>query len=268
MEVVVQKYGGSSLATLEAISQVAARIAAHRSDVGHMVVVVSAMGDTTDELLALAHAVNPCPPVRDLDLLLATGEIKSAALLTLALHALGVPARALTGAQAGIITCDTHGAARVVSVDPGGILAALTSGDVAVVAGFQGTSRRGAFTTLGRGGSDTTAVAVAAALGARACDICTDVDGVYTADPRRDPSARLLPSLTYNEMLALVDAGAVVVHREAVALARDAGIVLHVRSASATRPGSVIGPAGVPYVVVGASGPMWDGVDTSTAGGG
>lgn len=228
---VVHKYGGSSVADLDKLQRVAARIAeAHAA--GHEVVaVVSAMGNTTDELLALARAVAPRPDRRELDMLISVGERVSMALLAMALRELEVPAVSLTGSQSGIITDEAHAEARVVEVRPARLRAVLASGRVAIVAGFQGVSRDREVTTLGRGGSDTTAVVLAAALEADWCEICSDVDGLWSADPRLVPAARKLPELSVEEALALSRGGARVLYEEALRYARDHGLSLRARSA-------------------------------------
>ena len=209
MPLVVQKYGGSSVADADRIRRVAARIVDTRKAGNDVVVVVSAMGDTTDELLELAEQVSPLPPGRELDMLLTAGERISMALLAMAIASLGLEARSFTGSQAGVITDSVHGKARIIDVTPGRIRGALDDGAVAIVAGFQGVSQDTKdITTLGRGGSDTTAVALAAALSAEVCEIYTDVDGVYTADPRLVPTARKLDRISYEEMLEMAACGA------------------------------------------------------------
>ena len=209
MGLIVQKYGGSSVADAEGIKRVAARIASTKRAGQQVVVVVSAMGDTTDNLIDLANEVTPIPAGRELDMLLTAGERISMALLAMAIGNLGLEARSFTGSQAGIITDSTHGRARVIDVTPGRIKEALDDGAIAIVAGFQGISQDTKdVTTLGRGGSDTTAVALAAALDADVCEIYTDVDGVFSADPRVVPMARKLKSVTYEEMLELAASGA------------------------------------------------------------
>jgi aspartate kinase len=239
MALVVQKYGGSSVADAEAIKRVAQSIAATCRD-GHSVcVVVSAMGDTTDELMELAEQVSPLPPARELDMLLTAGERISMALLAMAIANLGLSARSFTGSQAGVITDSTHGRARIIDVTPGRISAALEAGHVAIVAGFQGVSSDTKdITTLGRGGSDTTAVALAAALGAQVCEIYTDVAGVFTADPRLVPTARRLERVTYEEMLELAASGAKVLMVRCVEYARRYAIPVHVRSSFVSQPGT------------------------------
>jgi aspartate kinase len=229
MPVVVQKYGGSSVADVEKIRKVAAKIAARRQAGDPPCVVVSAMGDTTDELLALAKAIAQAPPHRELDMLLSAGERISMALLSMALQELGVPAISFTGSQSGIITTEDHANARIVEVRPHRVQEALGQGRVVIVAGYQGVSRAREVTTLGRGGSDTTAVALAAALGAD-CEIYSDVAGVFTADPRVVPSAQRLPQLSYEEMQELAHAGAKVLNAQAVEFAREKGIAIHARS--------------------------------------
>jgi len=240
--VVVQKYGGSSVADVERIQRVAARVADTRGEGHQVVVVVSAMGDTTDELLGLARKVSPDPHRRELDMLLTAGERISMALLGMALHARGVEAVSFTGSQSGIITDGAHTNARILEVRPVRILEELAKGKVVIVAGYQGVSRDKEVTTLGRGGSDTTAVALAAALGAEVCEICSDVDGVYTADPRVVSGWKRLSELTHEEMQELALAGARVLNAQAVEFARDRGIVIHARSTFAPGPGTRVAP--------------------------
>ena len=230
MSVIVQKYGGSSVADVDRIRTVAARVASARSAGKEVVVVVSAMGDTTDELIDLAHRVTDDPPRRELDMLLTAGERIAMALLSMALNARGVPAVSFTGSQSGIITNDAHTNARIVEVRPYRIQDELLRGRVVIVAGYQGVSYRKEITTLGRGGSDTTAVALAAALDAEACEIYSDVDGVYSADPRLVPEARRLSALSYEEMQELAEAGATVLNAQAVEFAKDRGIALFARA--------------------------------------
>jgi aspartate kinase len=239
MPVVVQKYGGSSVADVEKIRKVAEKVAARRRAGANVCVVVSAMGDTTDELLSLAHRVSAAPPRRELDMLLSAGERISMALLSMALQENGVPAISFTGSQSGIITTDAHASARIVEVRPLRVHAELEQGKVVIVAGFQGVSARKEVTTLGRGGSDTTAVALAAALGAD-CEIYSDVAGVYTADPRVVPDARRLDELSYEEMQELAQSGAKVLNAQAVEFARQRGIVIHARSTFGAREETVI----------------------------
>jgi len=214
--VIVQKYGGSSVADVEKIRGVAARVAQTRAGGHQVVVVVSAMGDTTDELLALARKVTDDPHRRELDMLLTAGERISMALLGMALHDRGVDAVSFTGSQSGIITDGAHTNARIVEVRPVRIVEALGRGKVVIVAGYQGVSREKEVTTLGRGGSDTTAVALAAALQAEVCEICSDVDGVFSADPRIVPRARRLSAISYEEMMEMAACGAKVLHLRAV----------------------------------------------------
>ena len=237
----VQKYGGTSLAGVERIQRAARRIAGLRQQGAQMVVVVSAQGDTTDELIDRAKEVNPRGSAREMDAYLSAGEQLSAALMAMSLGALGCPAVSLAGWQAGIHTDDRHGSAEILRVDPERILRELSSGRTVVVAGFQGISPQGDVTTLGRGGSDTTAVAMAAALNADRCQIYTDVDGVYDRDPRRYPDATRFGRIGYAEMLSLVSSGAQVLHRRSVELARDKGILLEVLSSFTDTPGTIVG---------------------------
>jgi aspartate kinase len=229
MATVVQKFGGSSVADVEKIRKVAKKIAETRRAGRDVCVVVSAMGDTTDELLALAKKVSPTPPRRELDMLLSAGERISMALVSMALNDLGVAAISFTGSQSGIITNDSHAAARIVEVRPYRVQDELERGKVVIVAGYQGVSYKKEVTTLGRGGSDTTAVALAAALGAD-CEIYSDVAGVFTADPRVVPDARRLDALSYEEMQELAQAGAKVLNAQAVEFAKEKGIAIHARS--------------------------------------
>ncbi|MGH3663737.1 MAG: aspartate kinase [Micromonosporaceae bacterium] len=241
MALVVQKYGGSSVADAERIKRVAERIAAARKSGHDVVVVVSAMGDTTDELQDLANQVSPLPPPRELDMLLTAGERISMALLAMAIHNLGYEARSFTGSQAGMITTSVHGKARIIDVTPGRVRSATDEGAIAIVAGFQGVAQDTKdVTTLGRGGSDTTAVALAAALGAAVCEIYTDVDGVYTADPRIVSNARRISEVTYEEMLELAACGAKVLHLRSVEYARQVDLPLHVRSSYSNKPGTLV----------------------------
>lgn len=241
MSLVVQKYGGSSVATAERIKRVAERIVATRKAGHEVVVVVSAMGDTTDELMDLAQQVAPVPPARELDMLLTSGERISNALVAMAISSLGAEARSFTGSQAGVITDSTHGKARIIDVTPGRIRAALDAGAIALVAGFQGVSQDTKdITTLGRGGSDTTAVALAAALKADVCEIYTDVDGVFSADPRIVPNAAKLESITYEEMLEMAAAGAKVLMLRCVEYARRYHVPVHVRSSYSDNAGTMV----------------------------
>ncbi len=231
MALVVQKYGGSSVADAERIKRVAERIVASRREGHQVVVVVSAMGDTTDELRDLARQVSPVPPGREMDMLLTAGERISMALLAMAIANLGFEARSFTGSQAGIITTAAHGNARIIDITPGRISKALEENAVAIVAGFQGVSQDTKdITTLGRGASDTTAVALAAALAAEVCEIYTDVDGVYTADPRIVSTARKLQRVSHEEMLELAACGAKVLQVRSVEYARNHHVAVHVRS--------------------------------------
>jgi aspartate kinase len=230
MSTIVQKYGGTSIADPERIKRVAQRVVASAASGDRICVVVSAMGDATDDLFDLAAEVSSDPHERELDMLLTAGERISMALVSMAIIDLGREAVSFTGAQAGIITDATHGRARIVKVDAGRIAGALDSGTIAIVAGFQGVSTTDDVTTLGRGGSDMTAVALAAALGADVCEIYTDVDGVFTADPRVVPDARKLAAVSYDEMLELATSGARVLMSRCVETARNHGIPIHVRS--------------------------------------
>jgi aspartate kinase len=238
---VVQKYGGSSVADAESIKRVAKRIVATRQQGHDVVVVISAMGDTTDELMDLALRVSPLPPPRELDMLLTAGERMSAALLAMAIHDQGLHARSLTGSQAGIITTGTHGNARIIDITPGRITSALDQGDIVIVAGFQGVAQDTKdVTTLGRGASDTTAVALAASLGADYCEIYSDVDGVFTADPRIVASARQIPHISYEEMLEMAACGAKILHLRCVEYARRENVRVHVRSSFSDKAGTWI----------------------------
>ncbi|MCO5970091.1 MULTISPECIES: aspartate kinase [Actinoallomurus] len=239
MALVVQKYGGSSVADAESIKRVAQRIVSTKQDGHHVVVVVSAMGDTTDELVDLANQVSPLPPARELDMLLTSGERISMALLAMAIANLGHEARSFTGSQAGVITDSTHGKARIIDVTPSRIRDAIDEGSIAIVAGFQGVSQDSKdITTLGRGGSDTTAVALAAALGADVCEIYTDVDGIFTADPRIVPAARRIPDISYEEMMEMAACGAKILHLRCVEYARRYGMPIHVRSSFSNKTGT------------------------------
>jgi aspartate kinase len=236
---VVQKFGGSSVADAESIKRVARRVVATREQGHEVVVVISAMGDTTDELMDLAKQVSPNPRPRELDMLLTTGERMSAALLAMAIDDLGHDARSLTGSQAGVITTAAHGDARIIDITPSRIVSALEDGDIVIVAGFQGVSQSTKdVTTLGRGASDTTAVALAAALGAAYCEIYTDVDGVFTADPRIVPGAQRIPQISYEEMLEMAASGAKILHLRCVEYARRENVRVHVRSSFSEKPGT------------------------------
>ncbi|NDO90873.1 aspartate kinase [Cellulosimicrobium composti] len=265
MALVVQKYGGSSVSDAESIKRVAKRIAEAKRAGNDVVVVVSAMGDTTDELIDLAQQVTPLPPQREMDILLTAGERISMSLLAMAITNLGVKAKSFTGQQAGVITDAVHGKARIVDVVPTRVRETLDKGQVAIVAGFQGvTQSTNDVTTLGRGGSDTTAVALAAGLGADVCEIYTDVDGVFTADPRIVPSARKIDSITYEEMLEMAASGAKVLALRCVEYGRRYGVPIHVRSSfsgtegtfvradayTAPRPGSPTSTADLPEETV------------------
>jgi aspartate kinase len=241
MSLVVQKFGGSSVADAASVIRVASRIAQYAKAGHEVVVVVSAMGDTTDDLIDLAEQVTPNPPPRELDMLLTAGERISMAVLSMALNNSGVAARAYTGSQAGVITDEVHGKALIQKVTPGRIRSALDAGNVAIVAGFQGVSQSSKdITTLGRGGSDTTAVALAAALDADICEIYSDVDGVFTADPRIVPSARRVPVISCEEMLDLAANGAKILMGRSVEYARRYGVPLHVRSSFSGRLGTIV----------------------------
>ena len=239
MGLIVQKYGGSSVADAEGLKRVAARIVATKKAGNQVVVVVSAMGDTTDELIDLANQVTPFPSGRELDMLLTAGERISMALLAMAISNLGHEARSFTGSQAGVLTTGTHGKARIIDVKPSRISEALGEGAIAIVAGFQGINQDTKdVTTLGRGGSDTTAVALAAALEADVCEIYTDVDGVYSADPRVVSTARKLKTVTYEEMLELAASGAKILHLRCVEYARRYDLPIHVRSSFSNQEGT------------------------------
>src|SRR6187397_246765 len=238
MAVIVQKYGGSSVADVRKLKAVAARVMETRAQGHSVVVVVSAMGDTTDELLALAKKVSANPDRRELDMLLSTGERISMALLSMAIRELGGDAISFTGSQSGIITSDRHVDARIIEVRPFRIQDELARGKIVVIAGYQGVSYRKEVTTLGRGGSDTTAVAMAAALGADYCEICSDVDGVYSADPRVVSSARRIATLSYEETQEMAEAGAKVLNAQAVEFAKDKGIAIYARATQGPLPGA------------------------------
>jgi aspartate kinase len=238
--VIVQKYGGTSVADTGRIQAVADRVAEAKRAGYDVVVVVSAMGATTDELMAMAEALAPAPNPRELDLLLTAGERIAMSLLSLALNAAGYPAASYTGSQAGIITDTAHGKAKIIDIRPGRILQALEQGNIVIVAGFQGVSTAYDVTTLGRGGSDTTAVALASALGAEFCEIYTDVPGVFTADPRVVSEARKLHAVSYEEMLELAASGAKVLQLRSVEYARTHRVKVHVRSSFTDEPGTWI----------------------------
>ncbi|MDQ6524793.1 aspartate kinase [Nocardioides sp. LHD-245] len=239
MGIVVQKYGGSSVADAAGIKRVAQRIVNTKKAGHQVVVVVSAMGDTTDDLIDLANEVSPLPPARELDMLLTAGERMSMAVLAMAIHDLGHEARSFTGSQAGVITDAEHGKAKIIDVTPGRIQTAIDEGAIAIVAGFQGVSQTTKdITTLGRGGSDTTAVALAVALRADVCEIYSDVDGIFTADPRIEPRARKVPRISYEETLEMAAQGAKILHLRCVEYARRYDMPIHVRSSFSEKEGT------------------------------
>jgi len=240
LAIVVQKFGGSSVANPDRIKAVARRVVETKKQGHQVVVVVSALGDTTDELIALARQISERPPRREMDMLLATGEQISIALLAMAINELGMPVISLTGAQGGIITDGSHTKARILQVQPERVQNELAAGKIVIVAGFQGITEAQDITTLGRGGSDTTAVALAAALRADVCEIFTDVDGVYTADPRVVPKARKLLDVSYGEMLEMASLGAVVLQPRSVEYASQHGVVVHVRSSFNHSEGTIV----------------------------
>ena len=237
---IVQKYGGTSVGNPDRIKNVAARVARYRAKGDQIVVVVSAMSGVTDNLIKLAKEIMPLPSEREMDVLLATGEQQTIALTAIALHALNVPAVSLTGPQAGIVTDVVHTKARIHNITPKKVHELLKSGNVVIVAGFQGETPEGQITTLGRGGSDLTAIALAAALQADLCQIYTDVDGVYTADPRIVPAAKKLPEISYDEMLELASLGAKVMQSRSVEFAKKFGVVFEVRSSLNDNPGTIV----------------------------
>jgi len=240
MALIVQKYGGTSVGNPERIKNVAKRVAEYRSRGDSIVVIVSAMSGVTDNLIKLAKEIMPLPNEREMDMLLATGEQQTIALTAIALHALNVPAISLTGAQAGIVTDGVHTKAKIHNITPKKVHELLKQGNVVIVAGFQGETSEGQITTLGRGGSDLTAIALAAALKADLCQIYTDVDGVYTADPRIVPSARKLQEISYDEMLELASLGAKVMQSRSVEFAKKFGVVFEVRSSLNDNPGTIV----------------------------
>ena len=241
MALIVQKYGGSSLESADRIRAVAERIVATKKQGNDVVVVCSAMGDTTDELLDLAAQVNPVPPRREMDMLLTAGERISNALVAMAVESLGAHAQSFTGSQAGVLTTERHGNARIVDVTPGRLTEALDEGKICIVAGFQGVNKESRdVTTLGRGGSDTTAVALAAALNADVCEIYSDVDGVYTADPRIVPDAQKLDKLSFEEMLEMAAVGSKILVLRSVEYARAFNVPLRVRSSYSNDPGTLV----------------------------
>lgn len=240
MALIVQKYGGTSVADLERIKNVVNRVARYRENGDRVVVVLSAMSGVTDNLIKMAHELMPIPTEREMDMLLATGEQTTIALAAMALHAMGVPAVSLTGAQAGISTDGVHTKAKIRNITPKQVHALLDGGQVVIVAGFQGQSPEGNITTLGRGGSDLTAIALAAALKADLCQICTDVDGIYTSDPRLVPAARKMDEISYDELLELAGAGAKVMQLRSVEFAKKFGVIFEVRSSLNNHPGTIV----------------------------
>ncbi|MEY2408789.1 MAG: aspartate kinase [Verrucomicrobiota bacterium] len=240
MALIVQKYGGTSVGNPDRIKNVAARVNRHRAQGDQVVVVVSAMSGVTDGLIKMAREIMPLPSEREMDMLLATGEQTTIALTAMALHALDVPAASLTGAQAGITTDGVHTKARIQNISPKEVHKLLDAGNVVIVAGFQGQTSEGQITTLGRGGSDLTAIALASALKADLCQIYTDVDGVYTADPRVVPNARKLAEISYDEMLELAGLGAKVMQSRSVEFAKKFGVLFEVRSSLNDNPGTLV----------------------------
>ncbi|MFC1559765.1 aspartate kinase [Candidatus Margulisiibacteriota bacterium] len=240
MAIIVQKYGGTSVGTPEKIKKVASRIAKDRAKGNDVVVIVSAMGHSTDELIDLMHKITDNPDPREYDMLLSTGEQVSASLLTMAIHALGYKAVSLTGWQAGVHTEDIPSKARITHIKLGRIQKELGDGKIVIVTGFQGVDHNGDITTIGRGGSDTSAVVIAAALKADVCEIYTDVDGVYSTDPRIVPDAKKLPVISYEEMLELASLGAQVLHPRSIECAKNYGLVIHLRSSSSDKQGTLI----------------------------
>jgi aspartate kinase len=240
MALIVQKYGGTSVGNPDRIKNVAARVAKYRANGDQIVVVVSAMSGVTDHLIKLAKEIMPLPSEREMDVLLATGEQQTIALTAIALHALNIPAASLTGAQAGIITDVVHTKAKIHNITPKKVHELLNQGNVVIVAGFQGETSEGQITTLGRGGSDLTAIALAAALKADLCQIYTDVDGVYTTDPRIVPGAKKLSEISYDEMLELASLGAKVMQSRSVEFAKNFGVVFEVRNSLNENPGTIV----------------------------
>ena len=240
MSLVVMKFGGTSVANAERVERVADRLVRHKEAGDKVIAVVSAMGKSTDDLVALAKSVNSNPPAREMDVLLSSGEQISMSILALAVEARGCKAMSFTGAQAGIITDSEHSKAKIREINADRIFRALDKGYIVIVAGFQGITRGGDTTTLGRGGSDTTAVAIAAAVGADVCEIFTDVDGVYTADPRICPRAQKVDVIGYDDMLELADSGSGVLQSRSVEFARNFGVVIHCRSAFNDKPGTLV----------------------------
>ena len=240
MALIVQKFGGSSVADIDRIRNVANRVAEYRHRGDQVVVVVSAMRGVTDNLIDMAKSLMPVPSEREMDMLLATGEQTTIALLAIALQSMDIPAASLTGAQAGIVTDDVHSKAKIRNITPNKIHAMLNAGNVTIVAGFQGETSEGHITTLGRGGSDLTAIALAAALKADLCQIYTDVDGVYTSDPRMVPTAKKLEEISYDEMLELASLGAKVMQSRSVEFAKNFGVLFEVRSSLNDNPGTLV----------------------------
>ncbi|MBA4148908.1 MAG: aspartate kinase [Verrucomicrobia bacterium] len=240
MALIVQKFGGSSVANPDRIKNVAARVAKYHGQGDQIVVVVSAMSGVTDNLIRMAREIMPLPSEREMDMLLATGEQTTIALTAIALHALGVPACSMTGAQAGIVTDGVHSKAKIRNITPKHVHQLLDEGNVVIVAGFQGQTMEGQITTLGRGGSDLTAIALASALKADLCQIYTDVDGVYTADPRIVPTAKKLSEISYDEMLELAGLGAKVMQSRSVEFAKKFGVIFEVRSSLNDNPGTIV----------------------------
>jgi aspartate kinase len=250
MSLIVAKFGGTSLANAERVKRVAQRLVDYHNQDNQVVAVVSAMGKSTDDLLRLAQSVNTRPPARELDMLLATGEQVSMSIVAMAVEAMDVQAVSMTGRQAGIVTSTTHNKATISEIKADRILSALAQQQIVIVAGFQGITRDGDITTLGRGGSDTTAVALAAGIRADICEIYTDVDGVYTADPRLVPRARKLDEVSYEEMLELAASGAGVLQMRSVEFARNYGVVIHCRSAFTDNPGTLVKEATMESAIV------------------
>src|SRR5438874_1587605 len=240
MALIIQKYGGTSVGNPERIKNVAKRVASYRAKGDQIVVVVSAMSGVTDGLIKMAKEIMPLPNEREMDMLLATGEQTTIALTAIALHAMDIPATSMTGAQAGIVTDGVHTKAKIQNITPKAVHKLLDEGNVVIVAGFQGQTPEGQITTLGRGGSDLTAIALAAALKADLCQIYTDVDGVYTADPRLVPGARKLPEISYDEMLELSSLGAKVMQSRSVEFAKKFGVIFEVRSSLNENPGTIV----------------------------
>ncbi len=245
MALIVQKYGGSSVADTESIKRVAKRVVETEKKGNKVAVVVSAMGDTTDDLIDQALSIDSNPPEREMDMLMTAGERISMSLLAMAIHAEGSRAHSFTGQQAGFFTDTRYGAAHIKAVRPDRVKNALSLGDIAIVAGFQGINAKGDATTLGRGGSDTSAVALAVALGADICEIYTDVDGIFTADPRIVPSARRIPSIDYESILEMASCGSKVLALRCVEYAQRFNMPLHVRSSFSRRPGTLVVPDGI-----------------------